>query len=72
MNNIESFMTNLSKNIQFYRNSKGYSIKELSKLSGVSESYISKLENNQIKTTTVKTLCQIANALDVSFEKLTF
>ncbi len=43
--------------------------KQLSELSGVSESYIGDLERNE-KEPTISILCKIAKALDVKTEEL--
>ena len=42
---------------------------ELSRKSGISESYISELENN-LKMPTILTLCKLAEALEVEITKL--
>lgn len=42
---------------------------ELSQKSGISESYISELENN-LKMPTILTLCKLAEALEVDITKL--
>lgn len=42
---------------------------ELSRKSGISESYISELENN-LKMPTILTLCKLAEALEVDITKL--
>lgn len=42
---------------------------ELSQKSGISESYISELENN-LKMPTILTLCRLAEALEVDITKL--
>lgn len=42
---------------------------ELSRKSGISESYISELENN-LKILTILTLCQLAEALNVEVSEL--
>ena len=42
---------------------------ELSQKSGISESYISELENN-LKMPTILTLCKLAEALEVEITKL--
>ena len=42
---------------------------ELSRKSGISESYISELENN-LKILTIRTLCQLAEALNVEVLEL--
>ena len=42
---------------------------ELSQKSGISESYISELENN-LKMPTILTLCKLAEALEVDISEL--
>lgn len=42
---------------------------ELSRKSGISESYISELENN-LKMPTILTLCKLAEALEVDISEL--
>lgn len=49
------------KNINLYR---------LSKLTGITRSYLRDLENNKKNNPTLKTLTQIANALDVNIKDL--
>ncbi len=48
---------------------KGLTQKELSKLSGVSESYIGDLERNE-KEPTISILCKLAKALEAKVEDL--
>jgi transcriptional regulator with XRE-family HTH domain len=52
------------------RISKGYSIRKLSRLSGVSAALISDLEKGHRKTTTIDTLCALAKAQECSVEDL--
>ena len=55
--------------IKEIRTEKGLTQKELSKLSGVSESYIGDLERNE-KEPTISILCRIAKALEVDIKEL--
>lgn len=61
---------NTGKRIKKFREKKGYSTNDLSKLTGISQSTISKLENGKRKYD-VETLTKIAEALDVSIDRLT-
>lgn len=54
------------------RKSKNMTQEELSRLSGVSRTTISALENGTSKATTTKTLMNIARALGVTVESLIF
>lgn len=55
--------------IKEIRIKRGLTQKELSKLSGVSESYIGDLERNE-KEPTISILCRIAKALEVDIKEL--
>lgn len=55
--------------IRKIRIEKGLTQKQLSELSGVSESYIGDLERNE-KEPTISILCKIARALKVKVEEL--
>lgn len=55
--------------IKEIRTKKGLTQKELSKLSGVSETYIGDLERNE-KEPTISILCRIAKALEVDIKEL--
>ena len=55
--------------IKEIRIEKGLTQKELSKLSGVSESYIGDLERNE-KIPSIITICKLANALEVDIKEL--
>lgn len=55
--------------IKEIRTKKGLTQKELSKLSGVSESYIGDLERNE-KIPSIITICKLANALEVDIKEL--
>lgn len=58
--------------IKQIREGKGLSINELSKLSGISASYISELENeqNNKKNPTISVICKLAKALEVKPQEL--
>jgi len=51
--------------IKEYRNSKGISLNELSKMTGISASYLSEIENNKKFGLAVINLCKISDALGV-------
>lgn len=56
----------IGKNIKFFRTKSGLTQKELSEMSGISMSYLSKLESNAtIKSVSISALNSIANALDI-------
>ena len=55
--------------IKKIRKEKNLTQEELSQKSGISESYISELENN-LKMPTILTLCKLAEALEVEITKL--
>ena len=55
--------------IRKIRIEKNMTQEELSRKSGISESYISELENN-LKIPTIRTLCQLAEALNVEVLEL--
>lgn len=52
------------------RQEKQISMSELSRLSGVSKSYLSELENGVKDNASIKTLCAIARALKCNTEDL--
>lgn len=58
--------------IKEVREQKSMTQEELSALSGVSRGTISALENGSSRSTTTKTLMNIARALGVSLEELIF
>lgn len=55
--------------IKEIRTEKGLTQKELSKLSGVSESYIGDLERNE-KIPSIVTICKLAKALEIDIKEL--
>lgn len=52
------------------RESKGFSRYKLSKISGVKESTLQNIENSDDPNPTFKTLCKIADALEISLDDL--
>jgi len=50
--------------VEKYREEKGLSMSELSRLSGVAKSHISGIESNE-KSQTISTLCKLSKALGV-------
>jgi transcriptional regulator with XRE-family HTH domain len=67
----EKLYSTLEENIKYFRNKAGLSQKELSEKSGVSLSYISKLESHVcMKNVSISILNRIANALDIRLARL--
>ncbi|GFI61500.1 hypothetical protein IMSAG049_00659 [Clostridiales bacterium] len=63
----------IGKQIQKYRLSKGYSVKELSRLTGISESYIRDLEHgshSDNSSVSMEKICKIAGVLNVSLDDI--
>ena len=60
----------LSENIKKYRNKKDISQDRLAKLADVTHTTLVKLESGANKNPTVKTLKKIADALEISLDKL--
>ena len=60
----------LSENIKKFRNKKGLSQDRLAKLADVTHTTLVKLESGANKNPTVKTLKKIADALEISLDKL--
>ena len=60
----------LSDNIKRFRKKKGLSQDRLAKLADVTHTTLVKLESGANKNPTVKTLKKIADALDISLDKL--
>lgn len=56
--------------IKEIRQRAGLSLQQLSKLSGISTSYLSELETNTKDNPRLKTICSLAKALDVEPSKL--
>ena len=60
----------LAENLKKIRESKNISQVKLERLSGVSWSYISSIENNNRKAVSVETLCALCEGLDVDPDTL--
>lgn len=60
----------LAKNIKKYRGQLGLSQRELSKISGVPLSMITKIEQGVSTHPTIQTVAKIAKALNISIDKL--
>ena len=58
--------------IKEFREARGMTQEQLSASSGVSRGTISALENGTTRTTTTKTLLQIARALDTTVDQIFF
>ncbi|EGS9999210.1 helix-turn-helix transcriptional regulator [Clostridium perfringens] len=56
----------IGKNLREIRRTKGFTMKELSNKSGVSQSYISDLENEKNNKPSIDILIKLANALEIS------
>lgn len=56
--------------IRNLRKSKNITLDELSNKTSISNSYLSKLENNKVTNCTINTLEEIANALEVNIKDL--
>ena len=56
--------------IRNFRKSKNITLDELSNKTSLSNSYLSKLENNKVTNCTINTLEKIANALEVNIKDL--
>ncbi len=65
----------IGRQIKKYRLSKGYSIKKLSELTGISESYIHGLEHGGVSessSVSMEKICKISNSLGVSLDDLAY
>ena len=65
----------IGKQIQKYRLSKDYSVKKLSELTGISESYIRELErgkSSKSSSISMEKICRISEALSVSLDDLAY
>jgi transcriptional regulator with XRE-family HTH domain len=60
----------LADNIKRYRNDKGLSQEQLAQKAGITYSTLAKLESGVNKNPTVRTLQQLAKALEVSLDDL--
>lgn len=59
-------MNSISENIKFYRLKLNYSNKALSKVTGISRSYLSDLENGNCDNLSIKKLCKLCIVFQVT------
>lgn len=59
-------MEEVGKRIKYYREKKGWSLREFAERVGLSHGYLGQIENNK-RDPNLKILEQIANALDIEF-----
>lgn len=59
-------MNSISENIKFYRLKLNYSNKSLSKVTGISRSYLSNLENGNCDNLSIKKLCKLCIVFQVT------
>ncbi len=57
-------------NVKELREMRGLSYEQLAQKSGVTKSYIQRIESNGKANPSVRVLCRLAKALDVEVEKL--
>lgn len=62
---ITEATNSLANAIRHYREEKGLSIRDLSKITGISVSYISRLESGEKRRPTVQVVKILSNALEV-------
>lgn len=76
MNNLKEYDNKIiGKQIKKYREAKNYSVKKLSDLSGVSESYIRSIEhgcNSESSSISMDKICKIAETLNVSLDDIAY
>lgn len=63
-------MENLGTRIKKIRESKHMSINELANKSGLSDSYLGRLENGQRRDPSISTVIKMADALNISVEEI--
>lgn len=63
-------MNNLGTRIKEIRESKNISLYELSRITGISNCHLWRMENNKRKDPAISTVVKVANALDVSVEDI--
>ncbi|MCW1888261.1 MAG: helix-turn-helix domain-containing protein [Candidatus Moranbacteria bacterium] len=68
--NTEKVAPHIGRNIQKYRNQKGFSQTKLSQLSGVSYNTLIKIEAGGSKNPTIETLIKLARPLEISVDQL--
>ena len=62
---VEEYLTIIAQNIKKMRANKGFSIRELSQLSGIQPQYLSKIENVNAKRINLLHLEFLSKALDI-------
>ncbi len=67
---MESMIEDLTKRLKQHREDRGITQKELSKMSGVSYSTLTKLETRIIKNPSFEVIFRITRALDIRFDDL--
>jgi len=67
---MESMIEDLTKRLKQHREDRGITQKELSKMSGVSYSTLTKLESGVIKNPSVEAIIKITKALDLNVDDL--
>jgi len=67
---MENMIEDLIKRLKQHREDRGITQKELSKMSGVSYSTLTKLESGFIKNPSVEAILKITKALDLNFDDL--
>lgn len=63
-------MSSIQKNLRKYRENKGLSQEKLARLADVANNTIVKIESGKNQNPTLDTLKKVANALDISVDKL--
>lgn len=70
MKDTKDVMSTIAQNMRIYRKAKKMTINQLSEISGISPSNLSKIENNHSVNTSVITIMNIAQALDTDWEHM--
>ena len=68
-NDTKSLIRNIADCIKKYRTEQNLSVKELSKLSNVSEKYINRIENCEVENIPLTKLIKISDAFKVSLRE---
>jgi transcriptional regulator with XRE-family HTH domain len=58
-------MTNIAENLKFIRQSKGFTQKDLARLTSISDAYIRKIEKGKVSNVGINKLSDLASALGV-------
>ncbi len=59
-----------SSTLKYYREKRGYSLRQLKELTGISESYLNRLENFSRKAPSIPIVSRISNALNIPLTTL--